>query len=227
MCRWLIVHGLRLAAMGTLESQEVVEAFGKVVECAMARGKAQAVEELHESHLLTVPLAEVPGYRVDAFDELVEAMVKMKVFDFPHIARLERDQDYPISVIMQGLTLARHIAKDAEAHPEFFLKPDESQLKVPIFAHPRHVLNPFALEKEISLKKCLEAQETRAAHKKGVKGKVVLCGVGAAHLPRSDGIPVSVPTVSQEDSSLLKRLDEAGGLASSASSSSHRRARSI
>lgn len=29
--RWLISHGLRLAAMGTLESQEVVEAFGKVV----------------------------------------------------------------------------------------------------------------------------------------------------------------------------------------------------
>ena len=98
MCRWLISHGLRLAAMGTLESQEVVEAFGKVVECAMARGKAQAVKELHESRLLTVPLAEVPGYRADDFDELVEAMEKMKVFDFPHIARLERDQDYPISV---------------------------------------------------------------------------------------------------------------------------------
>ena len=112
MCRWLIIHGLRLAAIGTLESQEVVEAFGKVVECAMARGKAQAMEELHESHLLTVPLAEVPGHRADAFDELVEAMEKMNVLDFPHIARLERDQDYPISVIMQGLTLARHIAED-------------------------------------------------------------------------------------------------------------------
>ena len=73
----------------------------------------------------------------------------------------------------------------------------------------------------------MEAHETRAAHKKGVKGKAILCGVGAAHLPRSDGVPVSVPTVSQEDSSLLKRLDEVGELASTASSSSHRRARSI
>ena len=125
------------------------------------------------------------------------------------------------------MTLARHIAEDAEAHPDFFLKPDDLQLKVPVFARPRHMLNPFALEKEISLKKCLELHATRAAHKKGIKGKVVLCGVGAAHLPRSDGVPVSVPTVSQEDSSLLKRLDEARELASSASSSSHRRARSI
>ena len=100
--------------MGTLESQEVVEAFGKVVECAMARGKAQDAEELHESKLLTVPLAEVPGYKADAFDELVETMERMKVFEFPHIARLEHDQDYPISVIMQDLTLDRHLAEDAE-----------------------------------------------------------------------------------------------------------------
>ena len=50
--------------------------------------------------MLTVPLAEVPGYPGDGYTELVAAMEKMKVFDFPHIAQLERDQDYPISVIM-------------------------------------------------------------------------------------------------------------------------------
>ena len=89
------------------------------------------------------------------------------------------------------------------------------------------MLNPFSLEKEISLKESLEAHATRLARKKGVKGKAILCGVGAAHLPRSDGIPVSVPMVSQEDSSLLRRLDEVGHLASTASSSGHRRARSM
>ena len=124
---------------------------------------------------------------------------------------------------MQGLTLARHIAEDAEAQPDFFLKPDESQLKVPIFARPRYMLNPFALVKEISLKKSIESHEARLARKQGVKGKAILCGVGAAHLPRSNGIPVSIPTVSQEDSSLLRRLGEVGELASTASSSGHRR----
>nr|GFC95803.1 hypothetical protein [Tanacetum cinerariifolium] len=49
----------------------------------------------------------------------------------------------------------------------------------------------------------------RLAKKKGVKGKVILCGVGAAHLPRSDGVPVSVATVSPRDSDLLKKLKEA------------------
>ncbi|GJQ95987.1 hypothetical protein Tco_0007126 [Tanacetum coccineum] len=81
-CRWLISHGLRLASMSALESQEVKQSFGDVVKCALARGKAEAVEELHEKKLLTVPAAQVP-----------------------HIAQLERDQDYPIDVIMAGLTL--------------------------------------------------------------------------------------------------------------------------
>ena len=88
--------------MGTLESQEVVEAFGKVVECALTRGKAESMEELHKGKMLTVPLAEVPGYNGDGYAELVAAMEKMKLFEFLHIARMERDQDYPIKLIMEG-----------------------------------------------------------------------------------------------------------------------------
>ncbi|GKF85257.1 hypothetical protein Tco_0250155, partial [Tanacetum coccineum] len=133
-----------------VESQEVKQSFGDVVKCALARGKAKAVEELHEKKLLTVPAAQVPGYNDNAYEELVAAM--------------ERDQDYPIDV--------------------------------PIFACPRNILNLFSLEKEIPLKESLEAHAIRLAKKKGVKGKAILCGVGAAHVPRSDGIPVSVTTVS-------------------------------
>ncbi|GKG52734.1 hypothetical protein Tco_0549846, partial [Tanacetum coccineum] len=69
-----------------------------------------AVEELHEKKLLTVPTAQVPGYNQKAYEELVTAMEAMKLLELPHIAQLERDQDYPIDidVIMAGLTLARH-----------------------------------------------------------------------------------------------------------------------
>nr|GFD19937.1 hypothetical protein [Tanacetum cinerariifolium] len=95
-------HGLRLAAMCTLESQEVKQSFGDVVKCVLARGRAEAVEELHENKLLTVPAAQ-----------------------------------------------------------------------------------------------------------KGVKAKAILCGVGAAHIPRSDGVPVSVATMSPRDSDHLEKLKEA------------------
>lgn len=155
-----------------------------------------------------MPLGEVPGYNAQAYTELVSAMERLKSLEFPMISELERDQDYPIGVIMEGLTLAKHRSEDAEAQPDYFLKPNESQLQVPVFVRPRDILNPFALEKEVSLTQVLEAHATRLAKKKGVKGKAILCGVGAAHLPRSDGVPVNVATVSHQDSDLLKRLDE-------------------
>ena len=123
-------------SIGTLESEEVVEAFGNVVQCALACGKAEAIEELHEGKMLTVPFAEVSSYNCDAYAELVAVMDKMKLFEFPRIAQLERDQDYPIKVIMEGLNLARHAAEHAEAQPDYFLRPDESQLQVPVFARP-------------------------------------------------------------------------------------------
>ncbi|GJS49485.1 hypothetical protein Tco_0599606 [Tanacetum coccineum] len=225
--RWLISHGLRLAAMGALESQEVKQSFGDVVKCALARGKAEAVEELHEKKLLTVPAAQVPGYNDNAYEELVAAMEAMKLLELPQIAQLERDQDYPIDVIMAGLTLARHATEGAEAQPDYFLKPDVAQLQVPIFACPRDILNPFALEKEIPLKESLEAHAIRLAKKKGVKGKAILCGVGAAHIPRSDGVPVSVATVSPKDSELLGKLEEAGDAAYQVGSSEQSRCHSI
>ena len=140
-------------------------------------------------------------------------MEGMKLFELPHIARLERDQDYPIKLIIQGLTLGRHILEDAEAQPNFFLKPDESQLQVPVFVQPRDILNPFVLEKEVPLKEILELHAERATKKKGVKGKAILCGVGAAHIPRSDGVAVSVATVSPKDALLLRKLQEAGSSA--------------
>ncbi|GJR04406.1 hypothetical protein Tco_0527390 [Tanacetum coccineum] len=226
-CRWLISHGLRLASMGALESQEVKQSFGDVVKCPLARGKAEAVEELHEKKLLTVPAAQVPGYNDNAYEELVAAIEVMKLLEFPHIAQLEHDQDYPIGVIMAGLTLARHAAEGAEAQPDYFLKPDVAQLQVLIFARPRDILNPFALEKEIPLKESLEAHARRLAKKKGVKGKAILCGVGAAHIPRSDGVPVSVATVSSRDSGLLGKLEEARDAVYRVSSSEQSRSHSI
>ncbi|GJW75845.1 hypothetical protein Tco_0135215 [Tanacetum coccineum] len=163
----------------TFESHSQVSSFGDVVTCALARGKAEAVEELHEKKLLTVPAAQVPGYNDKAYEELVAAMEAMKLRVNPGLGKA---------------------TEAAEGQPDYFLKPDVAQLQVPIFARPRDILNPFALEREIPLKETLEAHAIRLAKKKGVKGKAILCGVGAAHIPRSDGVPVSVAAVSPKDS---------------------------
>ena len=67
----------------------MVDAFGKVVECAMERGKAQAMEELHEAKVFTTAVTEVPGYNAEAYNELLQAMEGMKLLELPHIALLE------------------------------------------------------------------------------------------------------------------------------------------
>ena len=105
--------------MCTLEHPEVTTSFGKVVECAIAHGETLAANKLAEAKLLTVPLAEVPGYKANARAELVAAMEELKKLELPHIARLERDQDQPISVIMAGLTLPRHLQDDADQQLDF------------------------------------------------------------------------------------------------------------
>ncbi|GJU19254.1 hypothetical protein Tco_1152596 [Tanacetum coccineum] len=90
--RWLISHGLRLAAMSTLESQEVKQSFGDVVKCALARGKAEAVEELHEKKLLTVPAAQVPGN--DIVDETLE---------IDEIVNIKESRNHPLENVRGNL----------------------------------------------------------------------------------------------------------------------------
>ena len=167
------------------------------------------MEELVEKNLLKEPLSKCPGYETDSYQQLIAAMADLKTVDLPMISMIERDQDVPIEVIMKGLTLSRHAGEGAENESDFYLKPDESQLQVPVFPTPRDPLNPFLIEREIPLKEVLEAHATRAAKKKGIKGKAILCGVGAAHQPRSDGVPVSIATVVPEDARRLKEVREA------------------
>ncbi|GKA66535.1 putative reverse transcriptase domain-containing protein [Tanacetum coccineum] len=86
--RWLISHGLRLAAMSTLESQEVKKSGLDVVTCALARWlKAESGGVTHEKKkvCLTVPPHLVPGYNDKAYEELVAAMEAMKLLELPHM----------------------------------------------------------------------------------------------------------------------------------------------
>ncbi|GJS87524.1 reverse transcriptase domain-containing protein [Tanacetum coccineum] len=89
------------------------------------------------------------------------------------------------------------------------------------------LLTASIVAREIPLKESLEAHAIRLAKKKGVKGKAILCGVGAAHIPRSDGVPVSVATVLPKDSELLGKLEEAGDAAYQVGRSEQSRCHSI
>ncbi|GJR90989.1 hypothetical protein Tco_0215000 [Tanacetum coccineum] len=95
--------------------KEVKQSFRDVVKCALARGKAEeaVVEELHEKKIAAVACPH----------------------ELPHIAQLERDQDYPIAG--RGRNCSSYLAV-------------------------RVTPCPFALEKEIPLKESLEAHAIRS-----------------------------------------------------------------
>ena len=213
--------------MGVLEHPDITGAFSEVVNRGIVHGKTLAAEELDRAKLLAKPLAEIPVYKADSAAVLNEAMEKLKNLELSHISQLERDQDQPISVIMAGLTLPRHLRDKAEEQADYHLKPSVAQLQVPIFHQPRDILDPFRIERVVSLDKCLTLHATRCAVKKGQKGKAILCGIGAAHQPRSDGVPVSVATVSLADALWLRRMEESKEEALAESSGQITRAWSI
>ena len=213
--------------MGVLEHPSITTAFGKAVNRAIDHGKTQAILELAKAGQLSVEPEAAVGFNADAPTQLTAALKELKELELPHISQLERDQDQPINVIFAGLTLPRHSGEGAEQEADYYLKPDVSQLKVPIFAHPRHILDPFRLVDEIPLLTSLTAHANRCARKKGIKGKAILCGLGNAHQPRSDGVPVMVATVSLSDAQLLTRMEEAKEAALAGNSSPLRRTYSI
>ena len=202
-CRRLISHGLRLASLKTLESQEVTGPFGEVVNRALAHGKSQVIEELCEAKVLGMLPTQVPGYNAHTYDELAAAMQNLKV--------LEGEKDHPIAEIMGGLTLARHVGENAEEQLDYYLKPDESQLQVPVFASPRKILDPFLLEKKIPLKEALEAHQRRLEKKRKESLRAIFCGAGAAHL--RSGPSFSLPALLPTDDELVGRLGEVGDAA--------------
>lgn len=134
--RWLISHGLRLAAMGVLESRPIRAAFAEVVNCAIAHGRSNALIEAEKAGLLKDPIETCPRYDAGSLEALTAAMERLKTNDIPGISSLERDQDYPIDVIMTDLTLSRHEGEGAESQPDIYLKPHTSQLQVPVFSYP-------------------------------------------------------------------------------------------
>ncbi|GJT84764.1 hypothetical protein Tco_1066481 [Tanacetum coccineum] len=78
-----------------------------------------------------------------------------------------------------------------------------SQLKIPVYPEVRDPRNPWACKEEILLEDAIAANISRAEKKK--KNRVVCRthGVGSAHHARSDGIPVSVPTVAPQSLQIL------------------------
>nr|GEV06889.1 hypothetical protein [Tanacetum cinerariifolium] len=89
--------------------------------------------------------------------------------------------------------------------PQFIrdLRPSSSQLAIPVYPEVRDPRNPWAYKEEIKLSDDIAENISRAEKKKKCRIVCRTHGVGSAHHARSDGVPVSVPTVVPQGLALL------------------------
>ncbi|GKE40200.1 hypothetical protein Tco_1463605, partial [Tanacetum coccineum] len=200
--RWVLGHGLRLVVMKCAESTELRQAFANVVSARIAKGMSEGLKYSVEHGKVGLELTAVEAYDPEADSKYVAALHNLKDLNYPLIDELEQMKDAPLDVIMASLYLDSDTGEDA---PQFIrdLRSSSSQLKILVYPEVRSPRNPWACKKEILLEDAIATNKSRAEKKK--KSRVVCRthGVGSAHHARSDGNPVSVPTVAPQGLQIL------------------------
>ncbi|GKA34623.1 hypothetical protein Tco_0721052 [Tanacetum coccineum] len=194
--RWVIGHGLRLAVMKCSESLEIRQAFANVVSAGLAKGMSEGLKYGIEHGKAGWDLADVEAYDPEANSKLVKALQDLKDLKYPMVDQLERLKDAPMELLMASLHLESDTGEDA---PQWIrhLRPSSSQLKIPVYPEVRDPEDPWAAKEEVLLEDAIAANISRAEKKKKCRVVCRTHGIGSAHHARSDGIPVSAPTVPQ------------------------------
>ncbi|GJU46472.1 hypothetical protein Tco_1203738 [Tanacetum coccineum] len=167
-----------------------------------SQGYERRVEIWREAWKAGLELTDVEAYDPEANNKFVAALHDLKDLNYPLIDELEQLKDAPLDVIMASLYLDSDTGEDV---PQFIrdLRPSSSQLKIPMYPEVRDPRNPWACKEEIILEDAIAENISRAEKKK--KNRVVCRThkVGSAHHARSDGIPVSVPTIAPQGLQIL------------------------
>nr|GEX52274.1 nucleic acid-binding, OB-fold protein [Tanacetum cinerariifolium] len=155
-----------------------------------------------ENRKAKVDLAAIEAYDPEADTKYVAALHALKNLKYPIIDQLETSKDAPIDAIMSSLFLESDYGEDA---PQWTreLCPNSSQLKIPVYPEVRNPKDPWSFKEEILLEDAIVANISRAKKKKKCRVVCRTHGVGSAHHAKSDGVPVSVPTVAPQGLAIL------------------------
>ncbi|GJW14238.1 hypothetical protein Tco_0018371 [Tanacetum coccineum] len=192
--RWVIGHGLRLAVLKCAESLELRQAFANVVSAGIAKGFCDGLKYGVEQGEVELDLANIEAYDPEAEDKFMATMQVLKDLKYPLIDELEKLKDAPMDIVMASLYLESDTGEDA---PQWIrdLRPSSSQLKIPVYPEVRDPKYPWAVKEEMLLEDAIAANKSRAEKKRKCR---IICRthkVGSTHYARSDGVPVSAPTV--------------------------------
>ncbi|GJR38737.1 hypothetical protein Tco_1214421 [Tanacetum coccineum] len=177
-------------------------AFTDVVSAGITKGFCDGLKYGVEQGEAKLDLAMVEGYDPEAEGKFIATMQALKDLKYPLIDELEKLRDAPMDVLMASLYLESDTGKDA---PQWIcdLYPSSSQLKIAVYLEVRDPHNPWAVKEENILGDAIAANVSHAEKKKKFRIVCRTHGVGSAHHARSDGVPVSVPTVVPQGLAIL------------------------
>nr|GEV45222.1 hypothetical protein [Tanacetum cinerariifolium] len=199
---WVIGHGLRLSMMKCGESLEMRQAFADVVSAGIAKGMSEGLRHGVEHGQAKLNVESIEAYDPEAEIKFVAALQALKDLKYSLIDQLESLKDAPIDVIMAALYLESDTGDDASQYI-CDLRPSSSQLTIPVYPEVRDPRNPWAYREEMLLADAIAANVSCAEKKKKYRIVCRTHGVGSVYHARSDGVPVSVPTVVPQGLALL------------------------
>nr|GEZ97397.1 transposase (putative), gypsy type [Tanacetum cinerariifolium] len=184
------------------ESLDMRQAFADVVSAGITKGMGEGLRHGVEHGQAQRNVESIEAYDPEAEAKFVAALQALKDLKYPLLDQLEGLKDAPIDVIMAALYLDSDTREDASQCIRD-LRPSSSQLTIPVYSEVRDPRNPWACKEEIVLADAIMANISRAEKKKKCRIVCRTHGVGSAHHARSDGIPVSVPTLVPQGLALL------------------------
>nr|GFB43785.1 hypothetical protein [Tanacetum cinerariifolium] len=173
--RWVIGYGLRLAVMKCGKSTKLRQAFTDVVSTAIAKGMSEGLKHGVEHGKANLSLEAIEAYDPKAEAKYITALHALKDLKYLIVDQLESLKDAPMDVIMASL----HLEK------------------------ARDPTDPWACKEEILLADAIAANVSRAEKKKKCRVVCRTHGVSSMHHVRSDGVPVSMPTVAPQGLAIL------------------------
>ncbi|GJS71815.1 hypothetical protein Tco_0704656 [Tanacetum coccineum] len=127
--RWLLTHGVKLAVIKCLNSQEYLTALGSAISRAIEKGMQDGLSAGIDHGKAGRSMADIVAYNPAAEADYNSALQRLREVDFPLLAELSSHKDASTVDIMDLLRLEDPLA-DAPRMSD--LQPDVEQLTLPI-----------------------------------------------------------------------------------------------
>nr|GEV45224.1 hypothetical protein [Tanacetum cinerariifolium] len=173
-----------------------------IAAAGIAKGMSEGLRHGVEHGQAKLNVESIEAYDPEAEIKFVEALQALKDLKYSLMDQLEGLKDAHIDVIIAALYLESDTGDDASQYI-CDLRPSSSQLTIPVYPEVRDPRNPWAYREEMLLADAIAANVSCAEKKKKYRIVCRTHGVGSAHHARSDGVPVSVPTVVPQGLALL------------------------